>query len=210
SGTTRSRMCGLAHLSTGGRPMSSEQRPDTRPVEPQRISSSLAAILANRSPSWLPPNCSGKPMPRMPASPAFLYSSRGNSSASSQSSMWGRISRSTKRRTESRISWWDSSKYSWNAAIGSAPVCFCARNLTKRLLGFQPDKRKPPDAARASPKKGELQVDGLAARQGVGQGAAVHQLQLAAQRHAVGDARHHQPLGLQQLGDVVGRGLTFH
>ena len=40
-------------------PISSEPRPATRPPEPERISSSLAATLANRSPSWLPPYCSG-------------------------------------------------------------------------------------------------------------------------------------------------------
>ena len=42
------------------------------------------------------------------------------------------------------------------------------------------------------------------------QGAAINQFQLAAQRHAVGDARGDQALAGQQLGDVVRRGLAFH
>ncbi|SST09231.1 Uncharacterised protein [Acinetobacter baumannii] len=55
AGTTRSRTSGRAHLTTGGKPISSDPNPATKPPEPQRMSSSLAATLANRSPSQLPP-----------------------------------------------------------------------------------------------------------------------------------------------------------
>ncbi|MNR04864.1 hypothetical protein D3C85_1208570 [compost metagenome] len=58
-GTMRSRSSGRPHLITGGRPISREPNPATRPPEPLRINSSLAATLANRSSSWLPPSASG-------------------------------------------------------------------------------------------------------------------------------------------------------
>ena len=44
----------------------------------------------------------------------------------------------------------------------------------------------------------------------MGQGAAIHQLQLAAQRHAMGDPRGDQALLIEQLGDVVRGRLALH
>ena len=44
----------------------------------------------------------------------------------------------------------------------------------------------------------------------MGQRSAVNQLQLPAQRYAMGDPRRHQPFLVQQLGDVMRGRLTFH
>ena len=51
--------------------------------------------------------------------------------------------------------------------------------------------------------------NGLSARQRVSKRTAIDQIELTAERYAMSDTAKHEALGNQQLGDVMGSGLTF-
>src|ERR1700761_4511535 len=80
------------------------------PTAPVSATCSSITALKRKSERPAPPCSSGAEKTTMPCAAALVQNSRSTSPLASQRSVWGTASLSRKARTESRKSWWSSSK----------------------------------------------------------------------------------------------------